>query len=505
MEDSKKGNIFGIDINSLNANLKEYLLSHLKDIWGQVGEFTDVISIHLGMIEVQEEGIWKDNLDAYVYSEYIKEGYKKIEYCVSDKEEDFLWNVINEGKENLNQNKIVEINESIGCGGIGTEEAGNYSEVIGRYKLFWYIENIGERKSMVFELVMKLIADFLKNSIADIAQIGFQEVNFLEDNAFREIYKRYNFIEKYVELIFKQYNELPSKEICCELSKTPYEKRECRGKILLSHREAFDSMNMNEGKIIFENTNIEMSSNRIFDVRKMLEVCQENTYLVVGKEKGKESAKKNDKFLLGFIHSEKSIEKGIVLNFKGESHWTISIEGEEVLFYKRDRYSISRKEYLKKHITDLREVEGLEIVNIEKILKELDKTEHGALMIIAHDAKRQAERLCGTYNRGTLLKDFSLEKEENRKMIGGMASVDGAILVDFQGNCVAFGVILDGEAKIRGETERGARYNSSKNYIAGENRIAIIVSEDKGKGIKIENGNRIKVIPNPKEIISQNY
>lgn len=113
-------------------------------------------------------------------------------------------------------------------------------------------------------------------------------------------------------------------------------------------------------------------------------------------------------------------------------------------------------------------------------------------MIVAENAKELAKELCETYNRGIFLEDFSLKKTENREMIKGMAAVDGAIMVDYNWNCVAFGVILDGKAKVKGETSRGARYNSAKNYIAGNNNmVAIIVSEDKEKGVKILKGKDI--------------
>lgn len=65
-----------------------------------------------------------------------------------------------------------------------------------------------------------------------------------------------------------------------------------------------------------------------------------------------------------------------------------------------------------------------------------------------------------------------------------LTSIDGAVLVDFDGNCYAIGFILDGDMAIKGNIGRGARYNSAVNYIErqkkkGNDFFAVIFSEDK--------------------------
>ena len=67
-------------------------------------------------------------------------------------------------------------------------------------------------------------------------------------------------------------------------------------------------------------------------------------------------------------------------------------------------------------------------------------------------------------------------------------------MVGIDAICYGFGVILDGEARIKGERARGARYNSACNYIAGKNECAIIISEDKERGIEIKDGLKLQVI-----------
>lgn len=482
MDNDKRENIFNINIDSLNVNMKKYLLSQLMDVWGKAEEFLQQISIHIVLVERQEEGIWKETTDAYVYSTHIDSGLKKIKCSTIEEKKEILWQIINVEKDTINQNKIVEIKEKVGCGNTKTAYDKKYSSVISNYDLYWYVENSVKDKSIVSRLIMKLIGKFLANCIEDIVQIGFAEENFLEIEVFKARYEAYNFIDEYVELIYCEYPELPDKEFCCKLSRMPYERRPCHGKIVLFAEETFDKIK--DVKVILKNAYIELNSKKIFDVRKMLEVCQENTYLVAGKKRKQEA---RESFLLGYIDTE-DIKTGIVLKFEGDSNWKISINKEDILLYNRDRYSISKEDYFKKYLTMLGRIEGLNIKNIEKILKILDKATHGALMIIADDARRESERLCKEFNRGIWLEDFSLEEDKNLEMIRGMASVDGAMMVDFNGKCIAYGVIVEGEAKIPGETERGSRYNASMNYIHNENRIAIIVSEDREKGMVVNYG-----------------
>ena len=60
-----------------------------------------------------------------------------------------------------------------------------------------------------------------------------------------------------------------------------------------------------------------------------------------------------------------------------------------------------------------------------------------------------------------------IQKDEqlNKSVLKQFASVDGAIFLDYNGNCYAFGVILDGVAKYPGNNSRGSRYNSTKTFL----------------------------------------
>ena len=52
-------------------------------------------------------------------------------------------------------------------------------------------------------------------------------------------------------------------------------------------------------------------------------------------------------------------------------------------------------------------------------------------------------------------------------------------MLDVTGTCYAIGVILDGIATAKGNSERGSRYNSAIRYVENNgNCVAIIISED---------------------------
>jgi hypothetical protein len=66
-----------------------------------------------------------------------------------------------------------------------------------------------------------------------------------------------------------------------------------------------------------------------------------------------------------------------------------------------------------------------------------------------------------------------------------LLGIDGALLVDPNGDCHAIGVILDGTASSHGNPGRGARYNSAVRYVEsafdrGIQTLAIVVSADGG-------------------------
>jgi len=113
------------------------------------------------------------------------------------------------------------------------------------------------------------------------------------------------------------------------------------------------------------------------------------------------------------------------------------------------------------------------------LIKSCATQEHGALLIISPEAEQESKRLA---LESTAIRPVPVDAQ----LMYSLASIDGAVLLDLEGNCHAIGVILDGIACESGNPARGARYNSAIRYVetrktqANVQCVAFIVSEDGG-------------------------
>ncbi len=98
---------------------------------------------------------------------------------------------------------------------------------------------------------------------------------------------------------------------------------------------------------------------------------------------------------------------------------------------------------------------------------------HGCMLVITAVAAEEAERLS---NQGTQVKPVRLDQ----RMLPLVTAIDGAVLVDLEGNCHAIGVILDGLANAKCSPSRGARYNSAVRYVHERQQCMILVKSEDG-------------------------
>ena len=109
---------------------------------------------------------------------------------------------------------------------------------------------------------------------------------------------------------------------------------------------------------------------------------------------------------------------------------------------------------------------------IEAIIKKLVEMNKGAIIIFLKNYKsferlRQNKRL------------FEIENTDTLTILENISSIDGAIICDYQGNCMAYGAILDGISKKEANLQRGSRFNSAKTFVCGEEgATAIVISDD---------------------------
>ena len=136
---------------------------------------------------------------------------------------------------------------------------------------------------------------------------------------------------------------------------------------------------------------------------------------------------------------------------------------------------------------------------IKDVIVQLLKQNRGAVAVFSKPdvMETEVQRLVRDLQRGiapvnvipvagrpkNLRKTELLEQAENLKRI---TEIDGAVLIDTNGNCHAFGVILDGECtpQSKGDMSRGARLNSTRAYIGWKRSIhsgpwlGAVISED---------------------------
>ncbi len=486
-----------INIDRFNQNIKEFFTCQSGEIYGQASEKMDNIYIHMGIRQKKEDGIWLgvpvvnaafffSYGDHAALQSYLKNN-DKTDFENYGEDENQSKEIMKEEMQSRLKVLWKDYQEDKAVWGwglsnitnIGADKESEITKYIGNYEILWVVcDVVNDKATLVNQLILETILRFLTEcfrDIEEIRQIG-NAVNSLELLEKIKERKEFDFLDTYKELVFTNY-KLPGEKYCKELSLTPYERREVKGKIILVDKEEFYQKNEKGGKVFLDPKKF-VPFNKVKYTRKMLEACNKEQYLAVSRNKHQ---------VLGLLHKELTGEENIVIEYKGTANWIVTVRGEEILCYKKGSYYISSEEYGRKNRIKLDDIEGLDADKCGKIICELNNAKHGALMIIAEDAADEADRLCRKFNRGTIIDKLPVDDEKpwNLSMIAGLTDIDGALLVDFAGNCVAFGVILDGVAKVKGDPRYGSRYNSAKNFIEGTNRIAVVVSEDKDKKTKI--------------------
>lgn len=224
-----------------------------------------------------------------------------------------------------------------------------------------------------------------------------------------------------------------------------------------------------------------------------------------------EQGEKNNQYLIAAVATKDLEEKQeewsrYKIEFCKKEEWKLYIDKEVVLEYRAGVYCLDRKrpedetskEEAMRKVKDIKEGS----VNKEKfceIFKHLRECPHGALLILGKtkEIKREVERL-SRLHKGMSLGESGLDlKKCNLSIFQGLASLDGAVMVDYEGVCYGYGMILDGFAIIEGDTGRGSRYNSGKNYSALHKGYAVIFSDDKEKGVQVFDGEDVQKETHP--------
>lgn len=208
-------------------------------------------------------------------------------------------------------------------------------------------------------------------------------------------------------------------------------------------------------------------------VRKFLELSDNETSIIsdsaliygLGEIRGKYNPKEESLFIISFTS-----------HFKWELYHDnnplMVVEYREPSLPKE---KINREKFYADFPRLFKGISKEQIDDLWDITIEATKQKHGTMLVVSDNAKDEAIRLG---KQCFPLKPLKLTEG----IIQQITSIDGAVLLDRNAICHAIGVILDGLATEKGDSSRGARYNSAIRYYehasSKSSLILIIISED---------------------------
>ena len=341
-------------------------------------------------------------------------------------------------------------------------------------------------KTDIYKVIANVILSLLVDEFNNINQLSLESAEIEKKFLGEKI-----FMEYYIREMRKCFKYIPKETVICSISALHYEKRECCGQIcfLGDISELKEEMMVHIDQKCYLRGGCEDEKN-VMAIRKLLEVCRNsgNCLVAVG----------DCMTIVGIVSKLGSLikEQSISICFYG-NQWELFRGRETLVYYQNGRYYINREkknDSLKKKCLQA----GLCYNLFGDFLNLLNNDSiGGALLIVAEDAETETDRLCLKYKRGTKIEKFKIDEQDSlgkykwHQLLLGMTNVDGAVLLDFDGNCYGYGIILDGIALVEGKADRGARYNSAITYLAnngGKRRCAVIRSEDKEKELEIKAG-----------------
>lgn len=208
-------------------------------------------------------------------------------------------------------------------------------------------------------------------------------------------------------------------------------------------------------------------------VRKFLELSSDDNYLISDAD----MVYGLGTILQGYNPRNENL---YIINFTNHYQWEL-IHDNNILMKVayREPFLPEEKINFKKFSSDFKRIfKNLDEKNIKdlwEIILESTQQRHGTMLVISDKAQDEAERL---KNQSFRIKPQKINKE----LISMITTIDGAVLLDSKGTCYSIGVILDGIATEKGDSARGARYNSALRYYdfirKDFNCVIVVVSED---------------------------
>lgn len=373
------------------------------------------------------------------------------------------------------------------------------------YKKLYWVWLADEVKESI-RLILKIFTDELKNRLTDMIYLErIWEIKYTDSGMGNEenenlkksntyLYFFGNLMDK--DWLNRQYvknalceHELPEWKVFLQISAMFYEQRTISTSLFFLNKDE----NLPESYILqFDREKRKeqigsLGNSNLRTIRKLMELSGPNRGLVI---------RKPNYSIEGVVNETPEMQSKIQIEFEGRLVWRMKKETEIIFEYRDGEYKLPELERKDDSNSELEKLDALEygkeeIERIKDIVREIKKiSKHGTSIIFmdAETHKTEVERL-GKYNRAYQIEEFELlELSDN---LPGILDIDGALMAGIDCKCRAVGVIVDGKVKIKGRTDRGARYNSLVNYVhkvkkreikRGREDVfccAVIISEDK--------------------------
>lgn len=322
-------------------------------------------------------------------------------------------------------------------------------------------------------ILRQLSQNFFPNVIGQITRHGLSHANIIHEK---------NLIISTAITQFLLFSYWIDVNFIVQLSVATYESKHTSCKIYKPHLGTRRSKHFrSSGLTLRLNENIGFESKNARQIRKLLEVSSEDLAFVVG----------DNQLVLGYSkEARKPYECEI--RIKGYLQWDFC-DKVNTISYKDGVYRIPKQSLSTLSFSQFFcNLNQQKLLRIHEVVQAAKCQRHGTVILISEQkhVQSEAKRLC-KYGRGISIKPINLNK--NLDIVMSITAIDGAVMMDTECNCMGMGFILDGVAIAPGNSARGARYNSTINYIYGRREqlqrfVGVIISEDGTAEVVDSNG-----------------
>lgn len=344
-------------------------------------------------------------------------------------------------------------------------------------------------------LILDRLLQQLKNTFIKFVDQALEEQPLNEEEAENDYSVRAAEIIRIVEKDIDECLQMMFKPFQIDwvniLSGEYYERSECQSNLIFLPKGAKEKLEMKDWIYCFEKTPFLPQNSRL--IRKWLQMTRNNMNLVLCVD---ESGKVFNVYGICRIDDLKQKLKNasgsgipyLKVEIRKHMVWKLFLNDQYIFTFRNGHYKIEREiheEYLRKRLSEFfGEKKKHNYKTLIKNIIRIAKQDHGTMLVVMKfaDARKEADRL-GKKRYGFV--------ESNPKVrtdaINNLSAIDGSIIIDTYGRIHGIGIILDGLSSEDGRSERGARYNSAKKYLAALSdsypdepikALAVVISDD---------------------------